>query len=62
MQQAVSGTLEVDHQPISGAEVALLDDTGRTVDASPDEPQYRVRSDKSGGEAVHRPDALRRRS
>ncbi|GAA2390969.1 DUF2945 domain-containing protein [Streptomyces glaucosporus] len=35
---------------------------GRTVDASPDDPQYRVRSEKSGGEAVHRPDALRRRN
>ncbi len=33
---------------------------GRVVDASPDEPQYLVRSDKSGGDAVHKPDALRR--
>ncbi|MDA0563842.1 DUF2945 domain-containing protein [Streptomonospora sp. S1-112] len=32
---------------------------GRTVDASPDDPQYRVRSEKSGREAVHRPEALR---
>jgi hypothetical protein len=32
---------------------------GRTVDASPDEPQYLVRSDKSGGTAVHKPSALR---
>ncbi|MCI0383083.1 DUF2945 domain-containing protein [Streptomyces sp. CNQ085] len=32
---------------------------GRTVDASPDAPQYQVRSEKSGGRAVHRPDALR---
>jgi len=32
---------------------------GRTVRASEDEPQYLVRSDKSGGEAVHKPDALR---
>jgi hypothetical protein len=35
---------------------------GRTVDASPEEPQYLVRSEKSGGTAVHRPEALRRRS
>ena len=35
---------------------------GRTVDASPDEPQYLVRSDKSGGTAVHKPSALRRAS
>jgi hypothetical protein len=33
---------------------------GRTVRASSDEPQYLVRSEKSGGEAVHRPDALER--
>ncbi|ODT97772.1 MAG: hypothetical protein ABS81_29420 [Pseudonocardia sp. SCN 72-86] len=33
---------------------------GRTVRASTDEPQYRVRSDKSGGDAVHKPDALER--
>ena len=35
---------------------------GRTVKASQDEPQYLVRSDKSGGTAVHKPEALRRRS
>ena len=35
---------------------------GRTVRASKDEPQYLVRSEKSGGEAVHKPAALRRRS
>lgn len=33
---------------------------GRTVDASEEEPQYLVRSEKSGGTAVHKPDALRR--
>lgn len=32
---------------------------GRTVRASADEPQYLVRSD-NGGEAVHKPDALRK--
>ncbi|MDY7089119.1 MAG: DUF2945 domain-containing protein [Actinomycetota bacterium] len=31
---------------------------GRAVDASPDDPQYRVRSDKTGREAVHKPGAL----
>ena len=35
---------------------------GRTVKASKDEPQYLVRSDKSGREAVHRPGALDRSS
>ena len=34
---------------------------GRTVRASKEEPQYLVRSDKSGGTAVHRPEALTRR-
>ncbi|WP_080046950.1 DUF2945 domain-containing protein [[Actinomadura] parvosata] len=33
---------------------------GRTVAASPEEPQYVVRSEKSGGEAVHKPPALRK--
>lgn len=39
----------------------ITDDTeaaGRTVRASEDDPQYRVRSDKSGKDAVHKPDAL----
>ncbi|BBX68451.1 hypervirulence associated TUDOR domain-containing protein [Mycolicibacterium psychrotolerans] len=35
---------------------------GRTVRASKDEPQYRVVSDKSGGDAVHKPDALKKKS
>jgi Hypervirulence associated proteins TUDOR domain len=30
---------------------------GRTVNASADEPQYKVRSDKTGREAVHKPEA-----
>jgi hypothetical protein len=34
---------------------------GRTVKASKDEPQYLVRSDKSGGEAVHKPGALKKK-
>ncbi len=33
---------------------------GRQVRASKDEPQYLVQSEKSGGEAVHKPDALER--
>ena len=31
---------------------------GRKVKASPDDPQYEVTSEKSGGNAVHRPGAL----
>lgn len=30
----------------------------RKVRASKDDPQYRVRSDKSGNDAVHKPEAL----
>lgn len=33
---------------------------GRKVKASKDEPQYLVSSDKSGREAVHKPDALKK--
>ncbi|GAA3399262.1 DUF2945 domain-containing protein [Streptomyces roseoviridis] len=35
--------------------------SGRTVDASPDEPQYEVRSDSSGRTAVHKPGALKKK-
>ncbi|MEZ0342132.1 DUF2945 domain-containing protein [Mycobacterium sp. pV006] len=35
---------------------------GRTVRASEDDPQYRVRSDKSGNDAVHKPEALKKKS
>jgi hypothetical protein len=34
----------------------------RTVRASKDDPQYRVRSDKSGNDAVHKPDVLQPKS
>lgn len=34
---------------------------GRTVDASSEDPQYEVRSDKSGRTAVHKPGALRKK-
>ncbi len=36
------------------------EEAGRTVRASGDEPQFLVRSDSSGGEAVHKPSALKR--
>jgi hypothetical protein len=35
---------------------------GRTVAASKDDPQYVVKSEKSAGEAVHKPDALCKKS
>jgi hypothetical protein len=34
------------------------EEAGRTVRASEDDPQYLVRSEKSGGTAVHKPSAL----
>ncbi|MFB8381178.1 DUF2945 domain-containing protein [Streptomyces rubiginosohelvolus] len=34
---------------------------GRKVDASKEEPQYEVRSDKTGKKAVHRPESLKRK-
>ncbi|MFC5289837.1 DUF2945 domain-containing protein [Actinokineospora guangxiensis] len=46
-------------------EEKITEDTeaaGRTVRADEDSPQYRVRSDKSGRDAVHKPDALKRKS
>jgi hypothetical protein len=45
-------------------EAKITEDTteaGRTVRASEDDPQYLVRSDKSGGQAVHKPSALKKR-
>ena len=37
------------------------EEAGRTVRASKDDPQYLVESDKSGGEAVHKPSALKKK-
>ena len=34
---------------------------GHTAKATKDDPEYRVRSDKSGAEAIHRPEELRKR-
>jgi Hypervirulence associated proteins TUDOR domain len=34
---------------------------GRSVRASKDKPQYKVRSDKTGADAVHKPSALQRK-
>jgi hypothetical protein len=47
----VPGTVE--EEVTSDTEAA-----GRTVRASEDDPQYLVKSDKSGREAVHKPSAL----
>lgn len=43
-------------------EEKITDETkaaGRKVRASKDDPQYRVKSDKTGADAVHKPSALR---
>lgn len=36
-------------------------EAGRKVKASEDDPQYLVKSDKSGGEAAHKPGALKKK-
>jgi hypothetical protein len=49
---------------VGTVERKITEDTeaaGRTVRASEDEPQYLVKSEKSGGTAVHKPSALKRR-
>ncbi len=52
---------------VTGAvEKKITEDTdskeaGRKVKASEDDPQYLVKSDKSGGEAAHKPGALKRK-
>jgi hypothetical protein len=45
---------EVEQKITSRTEAA-----GRTVDASKDDPQFKVKSDKTGREAVHKPGALK---
>ena len=47
------------HGKVEGEITSDTEAAGRTVRASKDEPQYRVRSDKSGADAVHKPDSLR---
>ncbi len=45
-------------------EAKITEDTkagGRQVRASEDDPQYLVKSDKSGREAVHKPSALEKK-
>jgi hypothetical protein len=34
---------------------------GHTAKATPDEPQYLVKSEKTGAEAAHRPEELRKK-
>ncbi len=51
-------------EAVGRVEKKITSDTeaaGRTVRASEDDPQYLVRSDKSGREAVHKPSALHRK-
>ncbi|MFB2581250.1 DUF2945 domain-containing protein [Herbiconiux sp. P15] len=46
-------------------EKKITEDTeaaGRTVRADDDDPQYLVTSDKSGREAVHKPDSLNKKN
>ena len=48
-------------EAVGTVEKKITEDTeaaGRTVRAAEDDPQYLVKSEKSGGEAVHKPTAL----
>jgi hypothetical protein len=45
---------------VEGKITAETEAGGRKVKASEEEPQYLVRSDKSGGTAVHKPSALKK--
>ena len=47
------------HGTVEGKITKETEAAGRTVKASKDEPQYTVKSDKTGREAVHRPGALK---
>lgn len=52
-------------EAVGTVEKKITSDTeaaGRTVRASQDDPQYLVKSDKSGGDAVHKPSALKKKS
>ncbi|MFD4031177.1 DUF2945 domain-containing protein [Streptomyces sp. NPDC058637] len=52
-------------QEVKGSVTRRIDErtetAGRTVDASKDEPQYEVRSDKTGKNAVHKPESLHKK-
>ena len=51
-------------EAVGEVEKKITEDTeaaGRTVRASEDDPQYLVKSEKSGGEAVHKPSALKKK-
>ena len=50
-------------EAVGEVEEKITEDTeaaGRKVRATKDDPQYLVKSDKSGGEAVHKPEALKK--
>ncbi len=46
------------HGHVEKAITRETEDAGRTVQASAEDPQYLVESDKSGKDAVHEPSAL----
>ena len=51
-------------EAVGKVQAEITEDTeaaGRTVRASEDDPQYLVKSEKSGREAVHKPSALHER-
>ena len=49
------------HGEVVKKETSTTKAGGHTAKASKAEPQYRVKSDKSGKEAVHRPEELKKK-
>jgi hypothetical protein len=48
--------------PVEKKITSDTEEAGRKVKASEDDPQYLVKSEKSGGTAVHKPSALKKKS
>ncbi len=46
------------HGKVEEKITSRTEEAGRTVDASEDDPQYKVKSDKTGREAVNKPESL----
>ncbi|MFI7597835.1 DUF2945 domain-containing protein [Actinoplanes sp. NPDC049681] len=47
------------HGTVEKKITSRTEESGRTVNASKDEPQYKVKSKKTGATAVHKPGALK---
>lgn len=50
------------HGTVTKKETSTAQVKGHTAKATKEDPQYRVKSDKSGKEAIHKPDELKKKS